>query len=232
MKTKPIIVITAAAALILVVLIAAFLFLRKNRFPLTNPPETTLQNRVYPTDGISRGGTTRIKSALRKAIKLSPTEKARIDTFTTRLPYYENGFGIEFDRELGVILVSAGTDRARESVKQYLQNQNVLDIYLKGSPIFIVSTKPIETLKKDIRDERIYEFEEMNNEVQDDSWKQNVYMRTNTYYVQYDKSKNAIVAELYGDRGQEFGIKAEIKRRLLIRNVPLNLYPVTYITRP
>lgn len=203
--------------------------IRRSNSQPSNGPQTTIIPTLTPAVA-PRPATTQVKQAIQQAINTSPPEeRARVLEFAKKLPYETPDFYATYDTDLGVILISLRNVQAYQPVKQFLRTEGVLDAYLRGSPLFIVSTNSLEKMRTDIRNEDIYEFEEKDS----DTWIRKLPIQTTTYVIDYDVNSQTFVAQITTTPEQEDEVRASIITQLRAIGVPVDKYTITYtVTNP
>lgn len=222
--------IVLASLILLIFLIVVFISVR-NRAPNTNEaPLPTIIPTPTPIGGRGPAPNSVKQAILKASSTTSASDRAQIMQFAKTLPYQSADFTIVQDADMGVILISLKSNQAYDTLKQFLNARGVLNAYLKGSSLFITSTRPIEAMRADLRDERIYEFGEAAAE---EAGIRKLPIRTSTYVVSYDHNANALTAQINASTPeQEADIKAEIITRLRTLNIPLDSLTILYTTNP
>ena len=100
--------------------------------------------------------------------KLDNTQANTLLKLEKALPFTSSNVTIVYDPEFQKYLVSlnpADESAGYTELRAFLSAQNALQIYIKDPGIFAVSTRSIQQMQADLRDARIYEYEEDGNQL-------------------------------------------------------------------
>lgn len=164
-----------------------------------------------------------------------PTDRqARFDAFIKKLPHSSRDFDAEYVPQLNAVVIYIKTPTSTNALKAYLNGHNVLDIYLSGSMAIISSTKPIETTKNELLNEDTFEGDEegvvQGVTTSENPWLKNLPIEKPMYTISFDSLTSTIMVEYKTSNADTPATEAEIRSTLELAGVPLNTYPVTYVT--
>ncbi len=163
------------AAAVLVFLIAVTIFLtqmlgriKEDQKQIPSPTGSFEQRTTSGTDkqflNQTRSLTTEEKRKKLKELAeetdnaLTAQQLENINKFKEKLPYSSEDFDIKYSTELNQLFISLKTPQGYDKLKDYLRENNLLDLYEGGSEIIVVSQNPvidqaIEDSKNDIVDD-------------------------------------------------------------------------------
>lgn len=195
---------------------------------LTPTPSSTPQSGGTPSGSSKQHSFTTAQSRL-------PTDrKTRFDAFVKKLPHSDRDFDAEYVSQLNAVVVYIKNPKSTAALRAYLNSENVLDIYLSGSTAIISSTKPIETTTNLLLNKDTFERDEEGTvqgvSISSNPWLKKFPIDKPTYTISFDNTSNTIIVEYKTSTADSPATRAEIRSVLELAGVPLNTYPITYVT--
>lgn len=152
--------IIVGAGAVLVLIIALTLFVTN----IFNNTASTAKNQPSPapTVVINRRGVNPTRSDQKtfneilqdKNSGVLPQQQARFEELKGKLPFTSPEFDMQYDSETDTFFVQLKTDGAEDKLKEFLSQNGLLDVYLKGSNKILATKDPISQaitqLKNDI----------------------------------------------------------------------------------